>query len=253
VLVGVLVLVVGIALTGLLVRRPDVHEAAEPVRAAPAAAGQVVAWLAEELPAETAVTASDAVRRDLQAAGAAERVGTRSGGAVQVVEGDPPDGTLVLARFPSDDGDTLSVVDPAPVAPTAAERERQQGLVAALLANRVAGVTGSAASRLREGKVDARLLGLLAALVGRLDVHVAALPPAPAEPPGGLPARRLLVDRAGGEPLTPGTAAAERVVSFIEAQRPPFAPDAVEQTDRGVLVRFTYVSAPDGVVTAGTS
>jgi hypothetical protein len=85
-----------------------------------------------------------------------------------------------------------------------------------------------------------------------MDVHVADLPPAPGEPADGPPARRVLVDEARGQRLAPGSAATEDLVAFLEAQRPPFAPDSVEQTDDGVLVGFDYVSAPDAVVTADT-
>ena len=83
--------------------------------------------------------------------------------------------------------------------------------------------------------------------------HVADLPPAPAEPDDGCPARWLLVDRLGDEPLTPGSAAAEDLVAHLEAQQPPFAPDSVEVTDDGVLVGFDYVSSSDAVVSDATT
>ena len=148
----------------------------------------------------------------------------------------------------TDDGTTVSVVDPDPVRPTTQQLERRQNLAAAVLANPVAGAAGRAADRLRTGNVDARLLGLLAGLVTRMDVHVADLPPAPGEPDDGPPARRLLVDEAGGKRLEPGAAATEELVTFLEAQRPPFAPDTVVPTEDGVLVAFDYVSAHDDAV-----
>jgi hypothetical protein len=40
---------------------------------------------------------------------------------------------------------------------------------------------------------------------------------------------------------------------WVEAQRAPFAPDTVEQTDDGVLLGFRYASAPDTVVSEATS
>ena len=46
--------------------------------------------------------------------------------------------------------------------------------------------------------------------------------------------------------------ATDRLLAFLEAQLPPFAPDAVDVTDDGVLVGFRYESAPDAVVTANT-
>lgn len=252
-LVGVLAVVVGVAATLMLVRPWD--DAAGADDADPALAGigtDVAEWLGDEVPGDTAVAASDDVREALVTAGAGDRVGGSSEGALQVVEGEPVADALVLARFESDDGAVLSIVDPDPGRPTAAELERRQSLGAAVLANPVAGVTGRGAELLRTGDVDARLLGLLAGLVSRMDVHVADLPPAPGEPADGPPARRLLVDEAGGERLTPGAEATEDLVAFLEAQRPPFAPDTVEPTDGGLLVGFDYVSAPDALVSAAT-
>jgi hypothetical protein len=251
--VAVLAAVVAVAGVLLLVRpwaRSDAAIGTDPALAD--LAPDVVLWLDEELPADTPVTAADDVRTALDAAGAGDRVGTVAEGALQVVAGEPPEGALVVARFESADGGALSVVDPAPGRPTAEELDRRQRLAAAILENPVADVTGHAADALRSGDVDARLLVLLAGLVARMDVHVVDLPLAPGQPPIGSPARTVTVDEAAGEPLTPGSAATEELVAFLEAQRPPFAPDTVEQTDGGVLVGFDYVSAPDAVVTAGT-
>jgi hypothetical protein len=250
----VAVLVVVVAAVVVLVVRPwagsDDAEGADPALAG--IAPDVVRWLEDEVPADTRVAAEDDVREALAAAGSGHRVGTAADDALQVVAGEPEDGTLVVARFEAADGTTLSVVDPDPGRPTTEELDRRHRLAAAVLANPVAGASGRAADALRTGDVDARLLGLLAGLVSRMDVHVADLPPAPGEPSDGPPARRLLVDEAGGERLTPGAPATEDLVTFLEAQRPPFAADVVQQTDDGLLVGFDYVSAPDAVVTADT-
>jgi hypothetical protein len=248
------VLLVVLAVGALLLVRPWARSdaPAEPDTALTGVAPDVVQWLDEELPADTPVTAADDVRAALAAAGAGHRVGTTDAGALQVVSGEPPDGGLVVARFEAADGTALSVVDPDPGRPTAEELDRRQRLAAAVLANPVAGATGRSADVLRNGDIDARLLGLLAGLVARMDVHVADLPPAPGQPSDGTAARRVLVDQAAGEPLTPGAAATQELVAFLEAQRPPFAADVVEQTDDGVLVGFDYVSAPDAVVSAET-
>jgi hypothetical protein len=250
---AVLVVVVGVA-GALLLLHP--WTASEDVDGTdPALAGiapDVVRWLETEVPADTPVTAAADVRAALAAAGAGDRVGDPADDALEVVAGEPTTGVLVVARFESADGGTLSVVDPHPGRPTEEELERRRSLAAAVLANPVAGATGRGADALRTGDIDARLLGLLAGLVSRMDVHVADLPPAPGEPDDGLPARRLLVDAAAGERLTPGAAATEDLVTFLEAQRPPFAPDTVEQTDEGLLVGFDYVSAPDAMVTDST-
>lgn len=216
------------------------------------AAPDVAAWLSRQTPRDTPLTAAADLRPALEDAGLADRLAAEgTGDPLRVVDGEPPAGALVLARFEAG-GTALTVVDPSPDRPTAAELSRREDLAAAVLANPVAGATGRAADVLRTADVDARLLALLAALVSRMDVHVADLPPAPGEPADGPPARWLLIDAMRGEPLTPGGPATDSVVAFIEAQRPPFAPDHVETTDAGVLVGFGYVPGPDAVVTAAT-
>ena len=62
----------------------------------------------------------------------------------------------------------------------------------------------------------------------------------------------MLIDRVGSATVRPGEAATERLVEFLQAQLPPFAPDDVEVTDDGVLVGFRYESAPDAVVDENT-
>ena len=251
--VAVVLLLAGAA--ALLVVRPwsgDGDGTGSPGRGVATAAMDVAAWLSRQTAEATPLTAAEDLRPALADAGLADRLvvdGTDD--ALRVVDGEPPAGALVLARFGAD-GTTLSVVDATPARPTAAELSRRQDIARAVLANPVAGATGRAADVLRTADVDARLLTLLAALVSRLDVHVADFPPAPGEPADGPPARWLLIDRMGGEPLTAGGPATEQLVAFLEAQRPPFAPDHVETTDEGVLVGFGYIPAPDAVVPAGT-
>lgn len=214
---------------------------------------EVAAWVDAELPPEVALDASGEVGSALVAAGTAEDrlAGTGTGG-LRVVEGDPGTDAVVVARFGAPDRTMLSVVDARPEEPTAEELDRRQQLAAAVLANPVAGATGRAAEVLRDADVDARLLGLVAVLVARLDAGIADLPRAPGQPEHGTPARRALIDSAGGERLTPGSEAAERVQAFIAAQEPPFAPDTVELTDDGLLVGFDYSPSPDADVTAAT-
>lgn len=241
--------------TGLLLVRSwsgSANGSASPERERATAATDVAAWLSRQTAEDTPLTAAEHLRTALEDAGLADRLAAEGADdALRVVDGAPPAGALVLARFEAD-GTTLSLVDPAPARPTAAELSRREGLAAAVLANPIAGATGRAADVLRTADVDARLLALLAALVSRMDVHVADFPPAPGEPADGPPARWLLIDRMRGEPLIPGGPATEQVVAFLEAQRPPFAPDSVEATDEGVLIGFGYISAPEAVVTAAT-
>jgi hypothetical protein len=261
---GAVTVVAGAIVVGLLVAGPDTTTppddaaagsppstyAAGPGVADPAAA--LVDWIEVELPVGTPLVADDAVRSRLLRAGADGgriRAAAPDDEALQVVEGQPPDGAAVLVRF--GDAPALSVVDPAPGEPAAAELDRRQTLAEAVLANPTTGAVGKAARVLRDAHVDARLLSLLAVLVSRHEVGVAAFPTLDGEPADGPPARRVLLDRADGEALAPGSAAADLLTTFLEAQRPPFAPDTVEQTTDGVLVGFDYVSAPDAVVSAG--
>lgn len=250
--VAVVLLLAGAA--ALLLARPwsgSGDGSGSPERGVATTAEDVAAWLPRQIAEGTALTATEDLRPALEDAGLADRlVAEGTADALRVVEGRPPADALVLARFEAD-GTTLSVVDPTPARPTAAELSRRQDLAAAVLANPVAGATGRAADVLRAADVDARLLTLLAGLVSRMDVHVADFPPAPGEPADGPPARWLLIDRMRGEPLTAGGPATEQVVAFLEAQRPPFAPEHVQTTDMGVLVGFGYISAHDAVVPAG--
>ena len=246
------VLLLAAAAVLLLARPWSGRDSGSPEREVATAAPDVAAWLSQQTPGDTPLTAAENLRTALEAAGLADRLAAEgTDDALRVIDDEPPADALVLARFEAD-GTTLTVVDPAPERPTAAELSQREKLSAAVLANPVAGATGRAADVLRTADVDARLLALLAALVSRMDVHVADFPPAPGEPADGPPARWLLIDRMRGEPLVPAGPATEQVVAFLEAQRPPFAPDHVETTDQGVLVGFGYVSAPDAAVTAAT-
>jgi hypothetical protein len=213
-------------------------------------------WTDAELPAGDRVEVPTAVRAGLLDAGADPArfpaPGGPPAGALRLLVDEPlPSGAVVLARF-DDDGAALTLVDPTPVEPTSEELARRARLAAAVLANPRTGAEGAAAEVLRTAAVDARLLGLLAVLVAQLDVRVADFPASTAAPADGVLARRVLLDRSGGDPLTPGSPAAERLTTFLAAQRPPFAPDDVEVTADGVLIGFRYVSDPDAIVTART-
>jgi hypothetical protein len=261
VLLGVAAVVVLVLVSTLVVVLLRTEDGGDTDDAGPAAADGplgdaaegLAGWVDAELPADVPLTAPGQVRDALAAAGtAADRLVADDVGALRVVEGDPGADAVVVARFQAGDGVLLSVVDPAPLEPTPEELERRRSLAAALLANPVAGITGRSADVLEAADIDARLLGLVAVLVARLDAGVADLPRAPGQPEEGTPARRALIDRVGEEPLVPGSDAVERVREFIAAQQYPFAPDTVEVTEQGVLVSFDYASSPDAAVTAAT-
>jgi hypothetical protein len=141
------------------------------------------------------------------------------------------------------------VVDASPGVPTPAELAHRQSLAAALLANPTTSTGPRAAAVLGSAQVDRRLLSLLAALGAQYGVGVQDFPLAEGEPDGGPPARRMLVDRVGEQPLVPGAPATERLLAWLDAQLPPFAPDEVGLTEDGVLIAFRYASAPDALVT----
>lgn len=254
--VGALAVVAGLT---VFVVRPsfDVPVTAGAQGADPRVWADLLRWTDAELPAGTPVVLPTPARADVVAAGGDEArfrpQGPRTPGALMLLVGAaPPPGATALARFEQAGGPTLTLVDPAPGQPTVDELARRERLSAALLANPDAAAPGRVADVLRAGHVDARLLGLLAVLVARVGVGIGDFPAAPADVADGPPARHVLLDRAGTEPLTPGSAATERLLTFLAAQQPPFAPDTVDVTEAGVLVSFRYESAPDAVVTART-
>jgi hypothetical protein len=269
VLAGVAVLVVAVLATVIGVvtsgtgPEADGPDAGAPSSAAATAEGvaeEVRDWMAGELPTDAVLSVADDDLRTALSGDDGERFRAPSDApadALLVTGEDAADGARVLAVFERPDGTPLAVVDPTPDRPTTDEASRRRRLAAAVLANPGTGADGRAEEVLRAGHVDARLLGLLAGLVAQLGVGVADLPPAPREPAHGAtegpPVRRVLIDRVGGRPLEPGSAATDRLLTWVEAQRPPFAPATVEQTDDGVLIGFRYSSAPDAVVSEATA
>jgi hypothetical protein len=241
--------------------RPAGGDAGAGTAAGNRAAAAAVRWAATELDPDTSVAVPEEALLDalVAAGGDADRFGGSAAEAAEglrMVTGRPPEGALVLARFPDPDG-TLTLVDLRPGQPTPEEVQRRQRLARAVLANPSTGATGRAAEVLERGHLDARLLGLVAALATRLEAGVADLPPAPGEPEGQeLPdaplVRTVLVDRVGGSPVPADRAATERLVTFLDAQLPPYAPSTVEVTEEGVRIAFRYASAPDALVTAQT-
>ncbi|MGY1812007.1 hypothetical protein [Blastococcus sp. SYSU D00820] len=248
------------ALAGTGVLRPTGDDDGPRTAAAdrPADVAPVLDWLAGELPDDARVAAPADLRAELLAAGAdpgmlpADLPDAPAGpGApvLQLVE-TVPEGAVLVARFvPGNGGAPLLAVDPFPVEPTPEELDRRRGLAEALLANPTTRTGGRAAEVLAGAEVDQRLLSLLAGLAAREGVGIADLPPAPGEEGGAAPARRALLDTVGGRVVPGDRAATERLLAWLDAQRPPFAPDTVEVTDSGVLVGFDYVSGPDALVT----
>lgn len=226
----------------------------------PAAGGgaALLGWVEGNVPPDGRVVVPEEVWAELVHAGGDEDVlrlpGTGAGGnalspVLTVVRGDPPEGGVVLSRFAGPGAEPVLLVDPSPGVPTVEELSRRESLAAALLANPTTSTGPRADAVLGSAEVDQRLLSLLAALAAQFGVGVRDFPLADGEPDDGPPARRVLLESLGGEPLAPGAAATERLLNWLDAQLPPFAPDAVGVTEGGVLVSFRYVSAPDALVT----
>jgi len=263
---GLAVLVGGAGLLPAALGEDDTRAADPPPAATSSApapdggpgAGPVAAWLDAALPEAADVAASAAVRRELTGAGVpSDRLRPAEGGvpadALLAVVGTAPEGSRVVAGFDRPgDGSRLLVVDPAPGEPTAEELARRQSLAQALLANPTTRADGAAGAVLRDAAVDQRLLSLLAAVTASDGVGIAAFPSLSGEEGTALLARRVLVDAVGGVPVPGDPAATDRLLTWLAAQVPPFAPDDVEVTDAGVLVSFRYVSAPDALVTRAT-
>ncbi len=238
---------------------PSTDPAARPPSPAePPGTGSPAGWLAAALPPSTDLAASAAVREELTGEGVpADRLRAAEdapvSGSLLAVVGRPPAGSRVVARFDRPgDGSELLVVDPAPGAPTAQERERRRSLAAALLANPVTGADAAVTAVLQSGEVDLRLLTLVAGVAAREGVGIAAFPALPAEEGSATPARRVLLDALGAAPVPADPAATDALRAWLAAQLPPLAPDEVQVTDDGVLVSFRYASDPDALVTGAT-
>jgi hypothetical protein len=251
----VVVVVVVVAVVAVVALHHETTQSPDTSERDDAASTDLVQWVDSELPPQTPVLAPGEELSALTSGGSDERFRPLEGGspgALLVVRGTEPPGSAVLARFGGTESSALILVDPDPGRPSAEQLERRQRRAAAVLANPNTRATGRAADVLRSAAVDARLLGLLAALVAQLGTGVADFPPPPGEPADGPPARHVLIDRVGTATVGPGEVAADRLVAFLQAQLSPFAPDDVDVTDEGVLVGFRYESSPDALVEEST-
>ncbi|WP_100501730.1 hypothetical protein [Geodermatophilus chilensis] len=209
-------------------------------------AGALLDCADRELPGGARLRPEDDVRGDLLAAGAPDELvatdePTGPGDLVLTVTGgEPRPGSRVVARFGG-----LTVVDPSPGTPTPEQLDRRRALAAAILANPTTHAPEEAAAVLRSADVDMRLLSLLAVLTAREGVDVASFP---RDDGAEGPARSVLLTAVGGAPVGSGQTATAALTTWLDAQLPPFAPDAVEVTADGVLLSHRYVSDPDGLV-----
>lgn len=223
----------------------------------------LVAWVDEQLHPDTLVVAPPRLRAELVHAGAdPDQVrlphpagdGGSPAPVLVVVEEDPPAGSTPVARFgPSEGTPRLVLADPSPGEPTPEELHRRRTLAAALLTRPTTADHGRATGALVSAEVDPRLLTVLAGVDVEFGLGLASLPTVAGEESTGTLTRYAVLDEAFGAPLRPGAPGTERLLAWLDAQWPPLAPDTVEVADGTVRIGYSYVSAPDGVVTEAMS
>ena len=224
----------------------------------------LLAWIDEQLPPEGRVVAPPRIWAELVHAGAdTDQVrlpGTAGAGGpvapavLTVVEGALPGGSTPVARFGLSGGrPDLLLADGSAGDPTPEEWARRRTLAAALLANPMTVDGSQAAGVLASAEVDPRMLALLAGIGVQLEVELAALPTVAGEERTGTLVRHAALLGGSGAPLRPGEPKTERLLAWLDAQWPPFAPDTVEVSNGGVRIGYRYVSAPDALVTEAMS
>ncbi len=248
-------------LVAALVRSDATTPGAGPTASAePGVPAALVAWLNTQMPEGAALATTPELRDDLLGAGAdpallpdpAPEATSNAAIPSLVLDETAREGSRLLARFEREGGAPLLLVDPAPISSTPDERRQRESLAAAVLTNPTTRTQGNTREVLTAADVDARLLSLIGALTAQEGVGLRAFPRLPGEEAGLAPARRVVVDAFGGHALPADGAATQRLVAWLDAQLPPFAPDTVEITGEGVLIAFDYVPGPDAVVSAVT-
>ncbi|WP_052020888.1 hypothetical protein [Actinokineospora spheciospongiae] len=229
---------------------PGALDAAAARRTDPGPLAGATRWLRENLPA-TPVVVDDAAWVDLVRAGRDPALTTRA------AAGEPPPDAWVLltpalrARGAVPGGETVAVFG---TGPDRVEVDRPgapgRGAAGETGARRHAGAALADSPRLtarpdvtallRTGRVDPRVLTVLAGLTSSRPVRVTALPAVPGEDAAGQPRRQLLVTTAGEQ--------ADQVARYFAGQRGAYRPLSVTSTAEGVLVRYPP-GAPAGLLT----
>jgi hypothetical protein len=143
----------------------------------------------------------------------------------------------------------MTVTDPAPVTPTAEQLDTRRRLGTALLANPTNSFPPAAADLLTAGRVDPRLLTLLAGIGAQYGAGVESLPAVPGEP-ADTPVRQAVVSTVGGTALATDPAATDRLRGWLGAQKEPYVPDHTTVVPGGLLIGYDLVRDPDALVTA---
>ena len=160
--------------------------------------------------------------------------------------------SVVVARF----GSGIQRVEVRRIEPggVAAARQtataQQQTMAAAgadLATNSSLTLADLAASQLRAGQVDPRVMSTLAYLAGEHKLTVSAFPVVRGE--GGTTdvLRQVRIPSLDGRSLTTGSTAAATVVGFLKSQSPPYAPSAVRNDGDTVTVTYS-TQTPAGLI-----
>lgn len=153
---------------------------------------------------------------------------------------------LPVAAFGAGDA-AIQLRSVAPEGPNAYERRatadrRQRASAGAQLsrANRLE-LSAPAGEELRAGRVDARILTVLPALLADHRLTVESFSISSAEPPGA-PLRVLDIARVDGRDVAAEQAGTVDIIRFLNAQWPPFLPASAGVVDgpHGSVLRITY-------------
>jgi hypothetical protein len=212
-----------------------------PTPPAPSTYRPLAGWLQIELDPAIVLAAAPLDRAELVAAGVPPdrfAAGPAPLGAAAVVPsnlGCARAGSAVAVAVPSGGG--LSVC--APSVP-----DQAAGFGPTLASNPGLVFLDPARRALQDGRVDGRLVQVLAAAAMTHDIEVTDFPPVPGEPAG---ARLRTAVLAGIPPAfdVEGRPAASSLQLYLAAQRPPFHPDLRTTPDGRLIVHFRLPTAGD--------
>jgi hypothetical protein len=215
--------------------------------------GTLVGWITTQTGPGTVVVADALDRAELRAAGfPAARLRTPTdpavAGELRLIS-DRPGATAVpcpagavLAGTPNGSGGAPSVVCGALTPATNVEAKVRARLGTALTTNTALRLDDGAATLLREGNVDPRLMLTLAALTSAHRVGVAAFPAVPLDAPGALRRVVVLSSFDGAAP-----ASSTLLKTWLAGQQPPFAPAGVTAAGADLLLNYP-VPSPTGLL-----
>ena len=215
--------------------------------------GSLVGWITTQTGSGTVVVADALDRAELRAAGfPAARLRTPSdpalAGELRLIA-DRPGATVVpcppgavLAGTPNGSGGAPAVVCGALTPATNVEAKVRARLGTALTTNTALRLDETAATLLRDGNVDPRLMLTLAALTSAHRVGVAAFPAVPLDAPEAL--RRVVVLSSFD-----GTAPASSTLlkTWLAGQQAPFAPAGVTADGPDLVLNYP-VPSPTGLL-----